>query len=161
MTDRNEGLTKLRKLLKGVRICMLTTRDMHDNLRARPMALQQTEIDGDLWFFTGRHSHKVDEIGGDHRVNVSVIDGNTFLSISGTAMLVDDKVKAKELWNPEVKVWFPKGLEDPELLLIKVSIEQAEYWDNPGGVVTLLIGYVGSLATGKPPKVGEHDTVKL
>jgi general stress protein 26 len=161
MSDRQEGLAKLRKLLKGVRICMLTTKDARDNLRSRPMALQETESDGDLWFFTGRHSHKVDEIGGDSRVNIGVIDGSTYLSISGSATLVDDKKKAKELWNETLKAWFPKGLEDPEMLLIKVTIDTAEYWDNPAGVVTTLIAYVERMATGKPPKVGEHDTVKL
>ena len=161
MTDKNEGLKKLKALLKGVRTCMLTTRDVHDNLRSRPMALQETELDGDLWFFTARHSHKVNEISGDSRVNLAIIDGQTYISISGNAILVDDRKKAAELWSPAVKAWFPKGLDDPELLLLKVSIDQAEYWDNPAGMVTTLIAYVESLATGRQPKVGEHDTVKL
>ena len=161
MSDKKQGLEKLKSLLKGVRICMMTTRDAHDNLRSRPMVLQETEIDGDLWFFTARHSGKVNEIGGDSRVNIAVIDGHTYISISGNASLVDDRKKAAELWSPAVKAWFPKGLEDPEVFLIKVTIEQAEYWDNPGGMVTTLIAYVESLATGRRPDVGEHETVKL
>ena len=161
MSDKKQGLEKLKSLLKGARVCMMTTRDARDNLRSRPMVLQETESDGDLWFFTARHSHKVNEIGGDSRVNIAVIDGHTYISISGNATLVDDRKKAAELWSPAVKAWFPKGLEDPEVFLIKVSIDQAQYWDNPGGVVTTLIAYVESLATGRQPDVGEHDTVKL
>jgi len=162
MSDhRKEGLTKLNALLKDARICMLTSKDTRGSLRSRPMALQQAESDGDLWFFTGRHCHKVDDVKGDNRVNVGVMDGNTYISISGTAMLIDDKKKAAELWNPAYKAWFPKGLEDPELVLLKVDIEQAEYWDNPGGIVTTLIGYAQSLATGKQAKIGEHATVEL
>ncbi|MEO8594521.1 MAG: pyridoxamine 5'-phosphate oxidase family protein [Candidatus Solibacter sp.] len=159
--NRKESLAKLNALLKDVRTCMLTSKDLRGNLHARPMALQSAESDGDLWFFTARHCHKVDEVKGDNRVNVSVMDGSTYLSIAGEASLVDDKKKATELWNPLYKAWFPKGLEDPELLLLKVTIEQAEYWDNPGGVVTTLIAYVESLATGKQASPGEHATVRL
>jgi len=162
MSDhRKEALTKLNALLKDARFCMLTSKDLRGNLRSRPMALQQVESDGDLWFFTARHCHKVEEVKGDNRVNVGVMDGNTYISISGSAMLVDDRKKAADLWNPAYKAWFPKGLEDPELVLLKVTIEQAEYWDNPGGIVTILIGYVESLATGKQAKIGEHARVEL
>jgi len=162
MPDQNtQGLSKLNALLKGARICMLTTQDEHDNLRSRPMALQEADIETDLWFFTARHSPKVNEIKGDSRVNVSIINGNTYISISGSAALVDDKRKASDLWNPAYKAWFPKGLDDPELLLLKVSIEQAEYWDNPGGMVTTLIAYVKSVATGQAASVGENKTLKI
>jgi general stress protein 26 len=155
-----EGLAKLGELLKGARICMLTTQDEHDSLRSRPMALQEADIEEDLWFFTQRHSHKVNEMKGDSRVNVSVSQDKTWVSISGTASLVDDKAKAKQLWNPTYKAWFPKGLEDPELILLKVHIDHAEYWDNPGGVVTVLIGYIKALATGEQAKIGENGVIK-
>jgi len=158
-TQKTEGLEKLRTLLKGARICMLTTQDEHSNLRSRPMAMQEMETDGDLWFFTGRHTPKVDEITSDHRVNISVIHGNSYISISGTGSVVKDKEKAAELWNPAYKAWFPKGLEDPELVLLKVSMDMAEYWDNPGGMVTTVIAYAKSLATGERPKIGENGVV--
>jgi general stress protein 26 len=162
MTDhQKEGLTKLNKLLKDARICMLTSKDTRGNLHSRPMAWQQAENDGDLWFFTARHCHKVEEVKGDNRVNIAVMDGNTYLSISGTATLIDDRKKAADLWNPAYQAWFPKGLEDPELVLLKVAIDQAEYWDNPGGIVTTLIGYVESLATGKQARIGERATLDL
>jgi general stress protein 26 len=162
MSDhRKDQLKKLNELLKGVRTCMLTSKDMRGNLHARPMALQEAETDGELWFFTGRHSHKVGEVKGDNRVNVSAIDGSTYLSLSGEATLVDDKKKAQDLWNPLYKAWFPKGLDDPELVLLKVSIDHAEYWDNPGGMVTTLFTFVSSIATGKQAVPGEHATVEL
>jgi general stress protein 26 len=160
MTEqKTEGLTKLRTLLKGARICMLTTRDGDGNLRSRPMALQETEIDNDLWFFTAWHSPKINELEGDDRVNVSVVNGNSYISISGRAVIVEDRGKARELWSPAYKVWFPKGLEDPELALLKVSLDQAEYWDNPGGVMTMLIAYAKAMATGERPQIGENGIV--
>jgi general stress protein 26 len=160
MTEqKTEGLTKLRSLLKGARICMLATRDEEGNLRSRPMAMQQKELDADLWFFTARHSPKMDEVHSDNRVNVSVLNGNAYVSISGRAQQVEDRKKAEELWSPLYKVYFPKGLDDPELVLLKVSMEHAEFWDNPGGMVTTLIAYVKSLATGERPELGDNGVV--
>jgi general stress protein 26 len=160
MTEqKTEGLTKLRALLKGARICMLTTRDEDGNLRSRPMAMQEKEIDADLWFFTARHSPKMGEVQEDDRVNVSVVNGNAYVSISGRATQIEDRQKAEELWNPAYKLWFPKGLEDPELVLLKVTMEHAEFWDNPGGMVTTLLAYVKTLTTGERPKVGENGVV--
>ena len=160
MTEhKTEGLVKLKALLKGARICMLTTRDDEGNLRSRPMAMQEKEVDGDLWFFTARHSPKMGEVQSDNRVNVSVVNGNAYISISGRATEVDDRKKTEELWSPAYKLWFSKGLEDPELVLLKVTMEHAEFWDNPGGMVTTLLAYVKTLTTGERPQVGENGVV--
>ncbi len=154
-------MKRLASLIKGARVCMMTTQDLEGNLRSRPMALQEAEVDGDLWFFTARHSDKGAELERDSRVNVSVINPNSYISVSGTGTLVDDKSKAAELWSAYYRAWFPKGLSDPELVLLKVSIEHAEYWDVPGGPVTTLIGFVKSFATGEEAEIGEHQVIDV
>jgi general stress protein 26 len=77
--------------------------------------------------------------------------------------LIRDREKAKELWNPILKAWFPEGLEDPNLALLKVSVEKAEYWDTPSGKMVQAIGFVKALATGKRYEAdqGEHSKVEL
>ena len=150
------NLVKLRSLLEGARIGMLTTIGEKGELCSRPMAMQELDPKGCLWFFTGMHTHTVTEIERDSRLNVSVVHGSTYVSMSGSGAVVDDAKKASELWNPLYKAWFPKGLEDPDLTLIKANVERAEYWDTPGGVVTTVIGYVKSLTTGEVAEVGEH-----
>ena len=94
-----------------------------------------------MWFFTGKSSGKVAEIQHDQHVNLSYADpgDNRYVSISGRAEVVDDKAKEKELWNPFIKAWFPKGLEDPELTLLKVKVEAAEYWDAPASTMVNLV----------------------
>ena len=143
---------------------MLTTVHEDGSLHSRPMATQEPEFDGELWFFTGASSPKVGEVERDHRVNVSYAapDDNTYVSISGTARLVRDKAKMKELWNPFVKAWFPKGLDDPELALLCVEVDKAEYWDAPSSKMVQLDGLVKATLTGKrPEKVGEHEKLDL
>ena len=72
------------------------------------MACQQTDYsaEGELWFFTQLHSHKVDEMKARPDVNVSfVAQGETlFISVSGKGDIVLDKKKMKDMWNPLLKV---------------------------------------------------------
>ncbi|MDQ1473275.1 MAG: hypothetical protein QOJ99_4755 [Bryobacterales bacterium] len=155
------NLVKLRSLLQGGRIGMMTTLGEEGRLCSRPMAMQELDPGGYLWFFSGLHTHIVTEIRRDDRLNVSVVHGNTYVSISGRGMIVEDPKKAAALWNPLYKAWFPKGLEDPDLTLIRVTVETAEYWDSPGGPVTNLVGYVKTLATGQAADVGEHGELRV
>jgi general stress protein 26 len=130
--NRDEAINKLKELLEGIDFCMLTTIDQ-GHLRSRPMSTQEFEFDGDLWFFTSENTHKIEEIKKDNRVNVaySKPDDNTYVSVSGRAEVVKDKAKIDELWSPILKAWFPEGKDDPKLCLLKIPVEQAEYWDAP------------------------------
>src|SRR5690349_5444959 len=163
MADRND-IEKIRDLIKGIRFAMLTTVDTDGSLRSRPMATQEAEFDGELWFFTGASSPKVDEVERDHRVNVSYAapDDNTYVSVSGTARMVRDKAKAKELWNPALKAWFPEGLDDPDLALLRVRVEKAEYWDSPSSKMVQLYGLAKAMLTGKrADDIGENEKIDL
>ena len=163
--SRNEAIEQLREKIKGIRIAMLTTVDEDGSLRSRPMATQEAESDGDLWFFTGLSSPKAHEVEQDHRVNLSYADPDDqrYVSISGTGRILRDKSKAKELWNPMLKAWFPEGLDDPNLALLRVAVEKAEYWDSPSGKMVQAVGFLKAVATGHTykPSPGENEKVEL
>ena len=160
---REDAIQKLRSLIDDINICMLTTVDAEGCLHSRPMAVQQSEFDGDLWFLTGKSTGKTGEIRRDQHVNVSFADEDDqkYVSVSGRAMTLDDRSKIKELWNPLYKAWFPKGLDDPDLTALKVTVEKAEYWDSPNGVATQLYGFVKAVTTGERGALGEHEKVTL
>ena len=159
---RSEAIGKLKELLEGIDFCMLTTLD-GGHLRSRPMSTQQVEFDGDLWFFTSDTTHKVEEINKDGRVNVaySQPDENRYVSVSGNAEVVKDRAKIEELWNPIHRAWFPEGLDDPTLCLLKIKIEQAEYWDSPYSKIVQIFGFVKALATGTEASYGENEKISL
>ena len=158
-----DSVAKLRELIKDIKIAMLTTVEADGSLRSRPMGTQQTEFDGDLWFFTGKSSGKVTEIQHNQQVNLSFAEpgDNRYVSVSGRAELVDDRSKEKELWNPFIKAWFPKGLDDPDLTLLKIKVEAAEYWDAPSSTMVNLVGFAKAVLTGKRPDVGENEKLSL
>ena len=160
--SRKESIEKLKGLIDSIDFCMLTTMD-DGHLRSRPMSTQQFEFDGDLWFFTGDQTHKVEDIRKDSRINVAYSDpgGNRYVSVSGRAEIVKDREKIEELWSPVLKAWFPEGLDDPSLCLLKIDVEQAEYWDTPSGKIVQLVGFVKAIATGQEMNVGEHEKIKF
>lgn len=162
-TDQKENIKKLHELIKDIKVAMLTTVEEDGTLRSRPMVTQQFEFDGNLWFYTSANAPKVDEIKQDQHVNVSYAEPNNqkYVSVSGRTELVRDRAKLEELWNPIYKAWFPEGLEDPNLALLKVSVDKAEYWDSPSGQVVRIVGFIKSVVTGEPiGNPGENEKIE-
>lgn len=162
--SHDEKLAKIRDLVKGIDIGMLTTLNENGTFHSRPMSVNgEVEFDGDLWFFTYGDSPKVREIEHDARVNVvfSNPKNQTYVSLSGTAQLVRDKAKIEELWQAPLEAWFPQGTETSDIALLKVEVESAEYWDSPTNPIAHVIGFVKSKVTGQVQQVGENEKVDL
>ena len=157
----DEKIEKLGELIKDIDIAMLTTVDEDGSLRSRPMGTQQVEFDGDLWFITAIDTGKADEILRENRVNVSYAkpDDHRYVSVSGTAVLINDKAKIDELWSPIYKAYFPEGKDDPRLRLIKVRVEKAEYWESLG-LISTIIGFTQAML-GKESDIAENEKLNL
>ncbi len=163
-THSSEDIQKIAELIKGIDFGMLTTIDEAGHLHSRPMSTNgEVEFNGDLWFFTSSTSHKVYEIERKPQVNVSFASpkDQNYVSLSGTAELVLDKEKMAELWQPQLKAWFPQELDTPDIALLKVNVETAEYWDAPSSFVAHAIGLVKATVTGQRAPQGENKTVAL
>ena len=167
MTDHathQEAVAKIGELIKDIDFGMLTTVDAEGRLHSRPMSTnKKVKFDGDVWFFTYASTPKVYEIEKKPSVNVAFADpkGQTYVSLSGRAELVRDPAKLKELWTPELKAWFPKGLEEPDIALLKINAEHGEYWDAPASIVAHAISLVKAVTTGSPAHPGENEKVDL
>lgn len=160
---REESIKKLGALIKDIKMAMLTTID-GGVLRSRPMATQEdAEFDGELWFMTSDKTHKVEEIEKDNRANIAYADPNDhiYVSVSGGVSIVKDRAKIEELWNPAYKAWFPDGLDDPTICLLKVKVEQAEYWDSNSSAIVHIVGFVKALVTGERAQGGENEKINL
>jgi general stress protein 26 len=162
--SHDEKLQKLREIIKAVDICMLTTVDERGELRSRPMSNnREVEFNGDLWFFTYGSSHKIDEVGRTPAVNASFADvrGQQYASVSGQGEVVRDRAKIKELWQPQLRAWFPQGIDTPDIALLRVTAQQAEYWDGSQSFIAHAVSLVSSLISGKPATLGENEKLQL
>lgn len=156
-----DDVQRLAAIIHGIRIAMLTTVDADGTLHGRPMATQQVPFDGRLWFFTGNGTHKVEEIRARPWVNVTYASSHAYVSVSGQAEALIDGRKMRDPWSPSYEAWFPQGLDDPALLLLRIQVEQADWWSVPGGAVTRAADFVKSLASGKRVEAEEHRHLDL
>jgi general stress protein 26 len=114
------------------------------------MATQPVDAEGVIWFFSGARSEKVEAVRTEQRVNLAFSDpaSQRYLSISGRCELVRDNVRAKQLWNPQYTTWFPKGIDDPNLILLKVHVQAAEYWLASEGRMVTVAGFARASTSG-------------
>jgi general stress protein 26 len=163
MQQKNEAVQKLKSLLDAIKIAMLVTSNADAHLKARPMATADVDEEGNIWFFTNEYTQKIKEVSFNNEVmlNYAAPGTNSYVTINGTASLVNDGKKIKELWNPIYKVWFPLGQDDPNLTLLKVVPGYIEYWDGSASKVVMAVQMLKAMVTGTTFKGGEHDTIQL
>lgn len=151
----------LKEKIKDIKIAMLTTQEEDGDFHSRPMATQDIDPDGTMWFLTYDSSNKVEEIRQNNRVSLTFSDtgADTYVSTSGMAEVSADRNKIDALWNDGLKAWFPNGKEDPNIRLLKVTIHRGEYWDRPGGKMMTLFEMAKAAVTGQPDRTGRD--VKL
>lgn len=125
------------------------------------MTLQEVQDDGTLWFFIGRTSDQAHALGREPRLNLSVATKDSWVSVAGRGEIVVDRARIDDLWNTMVDAWFPHGKDDPEVALLRVHTESAEYWASPaGGTVGSLVAFVKAKVSGTPPR-GENEATDL
>jgi general stress protein 26 len=121
----------LAKRIKGIRIAMMTTVCKDGSLCSRPMVTQEADFDGGLWFFTKADSAGAGQVEAEGQVNVTYENSleSIYVSLSGRATLVQDRQLIEKQWNEELRVWFPEGVNDPQLALLRVAVDNWAYWD--------------------------------
>ncbi len=153
---------KVVELMRSDRFCMLTSIGAGDQgrLHAHPMTPQEVTDDADAWFFIDSTSEQAANINAEKRVNLAFSDGSSWLSVAGHGRIVHDVAKVDELWNPMVEAWFPEGKDSPDLALLLVESDSAEYWDTPGGRIASALAFVKTKVTGERPS-GHSEAVDL
>ena len=158
--ENTYDLPTLSEKIQDIRFTMFTTHQ-GENMRARPMTTLEASEDGSLWFFGVRDSELANEVGADSRVGLAYADNGrgTYAFVAGRGYLREDRAKVDDLWNPIHKAWFD-GPDDPDLQLIEVRLETAEYWDSPDSGVFRFLGVLRAAVTDEEHEVGTHGEVQ-
>jgi len=160
--EHTESVEKVRELIGDIKVAMLVTTQQSGKMHSRPMYTQQTAFDGDIWFATSKSSSLVTELQANSSVLVNYADPGSqrFVVIEGEGLVVHDRAKIDELWNPTLKMWFKGGPTDPDLTLVKIESHRADYWDSPAAPVRWF-QFLAGVATGKRPSGDERGVVAL
>jgi general stress protein 26 len=148
MTHHEGDRDRLVELVREMPIAMMTTFG-GSGVRSVPMARQEVEPDAEMWFIAARGSRHVADIEGDPRVALTFSSRDAWVALTGHAAVVDDRAKLDELWNTFAEAWLPGGPDNPEAVLLRVDVEQGEYWDTPGGKIASLISFARTRLTGE------------
>ena len=165
-TNHDQNIQKIWDLIKGARSALLVTIGPDGRLDSRPMGCIQASFEGTIWFLTFAHSLTAVEIAQHNNVLISYANpsNSEYVSLSGTARLVHDPKKVRELWSEAFRVWFPLGLDDPELALLVVTVEQAKYWTNAASAPTYAWAYLRARLFGTSPapeQILDRGVVKI
>lgn len=155
-----EPADRVWELMQEIGTCMLVTRD-GDEMHCRPMAATLRRDENAIYFLTDVTCQKDDEIQADRHVALTFADtgGEKYVAVTGHAEVSDDREKIQELWTPFAKAWW-ESAEDPNIRVLRVTPEDAEYWDSPGTLATY-VTMVAAAVIGTRPKMGESRKVAM
>ncbi|SKB72967.1 General stress protein 26 [Arthrobacter sp. 49Tsu3.1M3] len=156
-----ESISKVTDIINDSHIGMFTTINEAGALVSRPLAVQEVKDDGDMWFFTSSTTSQVAHIRANPAVNVSFGKRTEWVSVAGTAEVVTDRQLIHDMWNQVVEAWFPDGPDTPEVVLLHVDSDSAEYWTSPGGTAATVLQWIKSKVTNSRMSVGDSGTVEL
>jgi general stress protein 26 len=158
------ALQRIRRLLKDLPIAFMIT-VQGDDVAARPIGVvgDHGAFDGSLWFITDRRSRKVEAI--QQGATTALVFQNdregTYLHLNGRASVVEDPDRLKELYTTLQRTWFPKGLDDPDITLVRFDAVTANYWDGHASMLRLATAFAKSVITGSPGASGNAGTAEL
>jgi len=156
--NSNDAVEKLKSLINQTGTCMFFTNIKSGVYNTRPMLIIEVDGSGSCWFFTNKNSEMARDIETDSHVHLVFSNPikESYLDLRGRASVQHDRKSIEEKWNPIVKAWFPQGIDDPELCLIKVKTDEAHYWDNNNTKMVEILKTVASIVTGNQPALGVH-----
>ena len=146
------AVEKLRELAEKAESCFFCTNIKTGvPLSVRPMAIQQVDDDGNIWFMSMKDSHKNEELAADPFTHLffQASAHSGFVNIYGISEISRDQAKIDELWSPLIKTWFQGGKDDPNITLIKVIPSEGYYWDAKHGTAVAFLKMAASVITGK------------
>jgi general stress protein 26 len=162
MTKTQSDRERLYEMVDDIEIAMLTTVGRDGGLHTRPMANQEADEDGSLWFFTEKNGGVAHDVKANSKVSLGYASTGAYVAVTGTAEIVSDRAMIDELWSESVEAWFPKGKSDPNLALLRVDPDEGEFWSFPSSPVSKAIGYVKAKLTGEPADdIGEKRKLAL
>jgi len=159
--NSDDAVKKFKELVDSVNICMFTTMDDENCIFSRPMSTVKIDDEGNAWFFTNEFSEKIKEVSRDNSVTLIYAHPgkNVFVSVKGSCTIILNKKQIEELWNPLLKAWFPLGIDDPKLCLVKVTTEDAHYWNSHSSKMVVYFKMLKAIANKE--KYQEQDAGKL
>ena len=157
-THASGDLDKLGSLIEGIEIAMLTTHAADGSMVSRPLQTLEFDASGELVFFTAADSRKIGELAAHADVNIAYANPKkqVYVSVRGVAHIDRDRATIDALWSPVQKIFFPQGKDDPNLVVLRVRVRDAAYWESAGNFVARALDFARGMISREPSDLGKH-----
>jgi len=124
----------------------------HGN-HAEPMTAQlDKEALHTIWFFASRANRIA--AGGRAMGQFASKGHDVFACLGGTLVEETDPARIDKHWSKEVDAWFPEGRNDPQVLMLRFEIDDAELWTVDASLFGTFKMLTGSAI--KSSEMGQH-----
>ena len=130
-SSSDDAVRAATEVMSSMDIAMLTTVDAGSStgrLTSRPLSTHVHEDDGDVLFLVRRDSGVVTDIRANLQVNVAYSSMKAWVSLAGTAEVIDDRDTVARLWSSGADRFMEGGPEDPDNVVLKVHGDSVTYW---------------------------------
>lgn len=160
--EKGTDLHKLGELIDDIEVAMLTTHTSDGSLVSRPLQTLKLDAGGELIFFTAADSHKVTDLTADKHLNLAYAQHSDrrYVSVRGSARIDRDRCLIDELWSPIQKIFFPQGKDDPELVVLRVKVRDASYWESADNFLERALDFTRGMISKDPADLGTHDELR-
>ena len=154
----DSDLRKLGELIEDIEVAMLTTRTSDGSMVSRPIQTLKLDVSGELIFFTASKSHKVEDLTDDAEANLAYAHPgeHRYVSVRGRARMDRDSDTIHELWTPAQKIFFPEGRDDPNLMVLRIRVRDAAYWEAADNFIARAFDFARGMLDESPSDLGEH-----
>ena len=154
----NSDLRKLGELIQDIEVAMLTTRTSDGSMVSRPLQTLKLDANGELIFFTAAKSHKIEDLTNDSSANLAYAHpgDHRYVSVRGRARMDRDDDTIHELWTPAQKIFFPEGRDDPNLMVLRIRVRDAAYWEAADNFIARAFDFARGMLDDSPSDLGEH-----
>jgi len=132
----HKSIEEISKRMAGIDIAILSTHTEGGQIANRPMSNNgDVEYDGTSYYFTFEQARTVADIQANPKVALGftgeggIFSDAIYVAIEGNAELIRDKAIYKAHWTSDLDRWFDKGVDTPNIVLIKVKANRITYWD--------------------------------
>ncbi|THD07806.1 pyridoxamine 5'-phosphate oxidase family protein [Rhodanobacter lindaniclasticus] len=159
---RDTDLHELGELIDGIEVAMLTTHAADGSLVSRPVQTLKLDANGELIFFTAANSHKIAELTDDADANLAYAHAgeHRYVSVRGRARMDRDDDTIDELWTIAQKIFFPDGRDDPNLMVLRIRVRDAVYWETADSMVARAFDFARGLLEEKPSDLGKQGRLE-
>ena len=133
---KHQSIEDIAKRMAGIDIAILSTHTEGGQIANRPMSNNgDVTYDGTSYYFTFEQARTVADIEANPKVALGftgqggIFSDAIYVAVEGIAELIRDKGAFQAHWSSDLDRWFEKGVDTPNLVLVKVKAVRVTYWD--------------------------------